>query len=65
MGLKNICTRTFKHHNGGNSISLCNYETVKGVLVQCRAPSLRPGGGKGVIVLVVSEPRFRRYQKTY
>ena len=28
MGLKNICTRHFKHHYGGSSISLCNYENM-------------------------------------
>ena len=28
MGLKSICTRTFKHHYNGSSISLCNYESM-------------------------------------
>ena len=37
----------------------------EGVPVSCHAPYLRPGGGKGVTVLVVSEPRFRHLWKTY
>ena len=28
MGFKSICTRTFKHHYNGSSISLCNYESI-------------------------------------
>ena len=28
MGLKSICKRTFKHHYGDSSISLCNYESM-------------------------------------
>ena len=33
----------------------------EGAPVPCRASYLRPGGGRGVTVLVVSEPRFRRF----
>ena len=28
MRLKSIYTRTFKHHDGGSFISLCNYESM-------------------------------------
>ena len=33
----------------------------KGVQVPCRTPYLRPSRGRGVTVLVVLEPRFRRF----
>ena len=59
-----ICTGHFKHHYGGSFTSyIMIYGFVyrnrptnviklgKGVLVPCRAPSLCPGGCRGVIEL--------------
>ena len=70
--------KTVKHHYSGSFIGyIMIYGFVyrngptnvrksgNGVLVSCRAPYIRPGGGRGLTVLVVSEPRFRRFWKTY
>ena len=63
MGLRNVCTRYFKYHYGGSFTSYIMIfgfiygngptnvrKSDKGVLVPVpfRAPSLCPGGGRGV-----------------
>ena len=50
----------FIFRNGPNNVR----KPGKGVPVSCGAPIVRLGGGRGVTVLVISEPRFRRFWKT-